>query len=78
MKNNHTFPQLNLIRAVMGYVLIIALILMVSPNQGKELAIRLANGLTPLFFFALGALLLDCIEWIIPRLKRSNGSETDA
>ena len=72
MKNDYLSPVL--VRGVMGYVLIIALLCIahVYLGYGKELAVRLANGLVPLFFLALGGLLLDSMDWIIFKLKRSN------
>ena len=71
MKDSRSLPGPELARGLMGYVLIIAL-LCIFPKYGRELAIRLANGIVPLFFFALGGLLLDSTDWIFSRLKRSN------
>lgn len=74
MKGEPVFTFLVLVRGVCGYVIIIAslCVLHVYSGYGLELAVRLTNGLVPLFFLALGGILLDSFEWVILKLKRSN------
>ena len=62
-------------RSLSGYVLIIALILVLFPNDaGIDLAVRLANWLVPLTFFVLGGVFMNVLSWmfnkILPRRKQ--------
>jgi len=58
-----------LVRALMGYVIIIALILVFIPKRGIDLAVRLANGMVPLFFFVLGSILSESVVFICLKIK---------
>lgn len=68
MRDKYMFPLSELAKGLMGYTIIIALLLLIFPNQ--ELAIKLANGITPLFFLTLGGLLIDSIDWL--RIRNTN------
>jgi len=81
MKDNRFFPLPNLLRALVGYTLIIALTLVIFPQKGQPFAIRLANGIVPLAFFALGGALLDLLDFIFSiifsKLRKSNQKEAE-
>ena len=58
-----------MLNALMGYTLIIALILIVFPNEaGQSFAVRLANGMMPFTFLALGAVFMDVIRGLGGRI----------
>ena len=71
MSKNKLLPDFALIKAVMGYVTLIALILIIFPIKGKPLAVYMANALPPLCLFALGESFFYVIEWLITRLHTS-------
>ncbi len=58
-----------LVRALMGYVIIICLILVFLPKRGIDLAVQLTNGIVPLFFFVFGSILVESTIWIINRVR---------
>ena len=58
-----------LVKALMGYVLIIAFLLVFFPVRAHDLAVRLANGIVPLFFLALGGLVFHYLALLGSRLK---------
>ena len=76
MKDYHFFPFSDLTRALVGYTLIIALTLIIFPEKGQDFAVKLANGIVPLAFFAAGGALLDLLDFVVSRLRKSNQSET--
>ena len=71
MSKNKLLPDFALIKAVMGYVTLIALILIIFPIKGKPLAVYMANSLPPLCLFACGESFFYVIEWLITRLHTS-------
>jgi len=64
-------PDYTLMRAVMGSVALIALILIIFPIKGKPLAVYMTNALPPLCLLAFGESFFYVIEWIIKRLSTS-------
>ena len=81
MKDYRFFPFSDLTRALVGYTLIIALTLIIFREKGHEFAVRLANGIVPLAFFALGGALLDLLDFIFSiifsKLRKSNQKEAE-
>ena len=70
------FPLSDLTKAIMGYVMIMAIILIIFPNHGKPFAIRLANSLPPLSILALGCELMNLIDKTIRKLQSSSKSSS--
>jgi len=75
MNEPKSFPVSGTMRSFLGYVLIIALLCVFPKNGRVEMAIRLANAIIPLFFFALGGWIFfsfeGIIKWVSRRLRSS-------
>jgi len=67
--SNEKYDNDVLVKALMGYVLIICIFLLVPTTWGVDLAVRLADGIVPLFFLAVGGLVFHYLALLGSRLK---------